>query len=223
MWIITINGFITLVALSLSNADFSAILPIGANGPKNIIRGTIASFNWFGDSLFIFLLVGQFKWDKGSSLKIFLSYAIGSVMVLIFMIIFYSIFTSIAFRQRFALTEISKYTTVINNLGRFDYIGIFMILFANMFAICLPIYFSSKLLEYIFSIKIVWLAPVIVVAIELIITLCLYEMSVSIEQFMTSYFTIYFFIFGNLAPIIISLISLRRNKHAIKESKSITY
>ena len=223
MWIITINGFITLVALSLSNADFSAILPIGANGPKNIIRGTIASFNWFGDSLFIFLLVGQFKWDKDSGLKIFLSYAIGSVMVLIFMIIFYSIFTSIAFRQRFALTEISKYTTVINNLGRFDYIGIFMILFANMFAICLPIYFSSKLLEYIFSIKIVWLAPVIVVAIELIITLCLYEMSVSIEQFMTSYFTIYFFIFGNLAPIIISLISLRRNKHAIKESKSITY
>ncbi len=217
LWIITLNGFITLVVLSLSNADFSAILPIGACGAKNILRGSIASFNWFGDSVFILLLVGTFKWEKGSSLKIFFSYLFGAVMVVIFMIIFYSIFTSIAFRQRFALTEISKYTTVINNLGRFDYIGIFMILFSNMFALCLPIYFSSKLLDYIFSIKIVWLSPVIVVLAQLLITLFLYQFFVSIEYFMTSYFAIFFFIFGNVFPIIISLITLRRNKYEIKE------
>ncbi|MBE7081121.1 MAG: hypothetical protein E7372_00995 [Clostridiales bacterium] len=217
LWVVTINGFITLIVLSLSNADFSAILPIGASGIKNIVHGSIASFNWFGDSAIIFLLVGSFKWEKGSSLKILLSYVLGAVMVLLFMIIFYSIFTSIAFRQRFALTEVSKYTTVINNLGRFDYIGIFMILFSNMFALCLPIYFSSKLLDYIFSIKIIWISPVIVVGFQLIITLFLYQYFVSIEMFMTSYFAIYFFVFGNIVPIIISLITLRRNKYAIKE------
>ncbi len=217
LWIITLNGFITLITLSLSNADFSALLPIGANGISNIARGTIASFNWFGDSVFIFLLIGSFKWEKGSSLKIFLSYLLGAILVLLFMVIFYAIFTSVAFRQRFALTEISKYTTVINNLGRFDYIGIFMILFSNMFALCLPIYFSSKLLDYIFSIKISWLSPAIVVGIQLIITLFLYQFFVSIENFMTSYFAIYFFFFGNIFPIIISIITLRRNKYEIKE------
>ena len=74
LWIITLNGFITLIALSITNADFSAILPIGANGLKNIARGTLSSFNWFGDSVFIMFLIGQFKWEKGASTKIFLSY-----------------------------------------------------------------------------------------------------------------------------------------------------
>ncbi len=217
LWMITLNGFLTLIALSLSNADFSAILPIGANGLKNIARGTLTSFNWFGDSVFIMLFIGKFKWEKGSALKIFLSFALGAFMVLTFMIIFYAIFTSIAFRQRFALTEISKYTTVINNLGRFDYIGIFMILFSNMFAICLPIYFSSKLLDYIFSIKTKWLSPAIVVATHIIITLCFYEFFVSIEFFMTNYFAFYFILIGNIVPIIIMLTTLRRNKYAIKK------
>ncbi len=218
LWMVTINGFITLVALSLSNADFSAILPIGANGIKNIARGSLICFNWFGDSVFIMLLIGSFKWEKDSQLKIFLSYLVGAVMVISFMIIFYSIFTSIAFRQRFALTEISKYTTVINNLGRFDYIGIFMILFSNMFALCLPLYFSSKLLDYIFSIKKLWISPVIVVGAELIITLFCSEYFVSIEAFMTSYFAFYFLALGNIIPIIIMLITLRRTKYEIKKS-----
>ena len=217
LWMVTINGFLTLIALSLSNADFSAILPVGASGLTKIVRGSVASLNWFGDSLFIFLFVGTFKWEKRTGTKICLSYLIGAFMVLVFMIIFYSIFTSIAFRQRFALTEISKYTTVINNLGRFDYIGIFMILFSNMFALCLPLYFSSKLLNYIFSIKKLWVSPVIVVLIQLIITLCFYEFFVSIEWFMTGYFAVYFFILANILPVIISLITLRRTGYAIKK------
>jgi len=218
LWMITINGFLTLIALSISNADFSAILPIGANGIKNIARGSLTCFNWFGDSVFIMFLIGSFKWEKGSSTKIFLSYLVGAVMVVSFMIIFYSIFTSIAFRQRFALTEISKYTTVINNLGRFDYIGIFMILFSNMFALCLPIYFASKLIDYIFSIKKLWISPIIVVGIQLIITLFFYEYFVSIQAFMTTSFAFYFFALGNVIPIIITLITLRRTKYEIKKS-----
>lgn len=217
LWMVTVNGFITLIVLSLSNADFSAILPVGANGITNILRGFFASLNWFGDSVFIFLLIGTFKWEKGTSLKVLLSYLIGAVMVLIFMIIFYSIFTSIAFRQRFALTEISKYTTVINNLGRFDYIGIFMILFSNMFALCLPLYFSSKLIRYIFSIKKLWISPIIVVLIQVIITLCFNEYFVSIEYFMTRYFTFYFFALSFILPVTISLITLRRTNYAIKK------
>ncbi len=218
LWLVTINGFLTLVFLSLPNADFSSILPIGASGITNILRGSLTCFNWFGDSVFIMLLIGTFKWEKKSALKIFLSFLIGAIMVLSFMIIFYSIFTSIAFRQRFALTEISKYTTVINNLGRFDYIGIFMILFSNMFALCLPLYFSSKLLDYIFSIKKLWISPVIVVFVQLFITLFFYEYFVSIEAFMTTHFVFYFLALGNILPIIITLITLRRTKYEIKKS-----
>ena len=145
LWFISLNGFITLFALSLTNADFSAILPIGANSMPNILLASFKSLNWFGDAVFIMFFIGEFEYKKGFSLKLFLTYLASALIVLLFMIIFYSIFTSISHRQRFALTEISKYTTVINNLGRFDYIGIIFILFSNLFSLAIPLFFACKI------------------------------------------------------------------------------
>ena len=217
LWMVSLNGFITLIALSIPNADFTAILPIGAKGLTNILKGSLSAFNWFGDSVFIMFFIGNFNFDKKAGLKIFLSFLLGAVMVIVFMITFYSIFSSIAFRQRFALTEMSKYTTVISNLGRFDYIGIFMILFSNVFALCLPIYFSSKLIKYIFNFKKLWIAPSITVGLQLFIVLVLYEFTVSFENIITNYFSFYFIIVGNILPIILSTIFIRRTKYATKK------
>lgn len=217
LWIVTINGFITLFSLSIVNADFSAILPVGANNLSNIIKGSFNCINWFGDSVFIMFFIGEFKYEKKSGIKIILSFLLGAVMVIAFMIIFYSIFTSISYRQRFALTEISKYTTVINNLGRFDYIGIIMILFSSIFAICLPIFFSSKLLDYIFSIKIAWISPLICVGIQIIIMIFLNQFYFSIEKIITNYFSYYFLLLGNILPIIICLINVKERKNAVKK------
>ena len=217
LWMITLNGFITLFVLSIPNADFSAILPVGARGFSSILKGSLTAFNWFNDSVFIMFFIGEFDYDKKTSLKIFLSFVLGAVMVVLFMITFYAIFASIAFRQRFALTEMSKYTTVISNLGRFDYIGIFMILFSNVFALCLPIYFSSKLIKYIFNIKRLWIAPAITVGLQLFIVLFLYEFSVSFERIITNYFSFYFILLGNVLPIILSIIFIRRTNYATKK------
>ncbi len=218
LWMITLNGFITLIALSIPNADFSAILPIGARGFSSIVKGSFSAINWFNDSVFIMFFIGNFDYDKKAGLKIFLSFFLGAVMVVAFMITFYAIFTSISFRQRFALTEMSKYTTVISNLGRFDYIGIFMILFSNVFALCLPVYFSSKLIKYIFSIQKLWIAPTIAVGLQLFIVLFLYEFSVSFENIITNYFSYYFILLGNILPVILSIIFIRRTKYATKKS-----
>ena len=218
LWCVSINGLITLFALSISNADFSAVLPIGANGFSKIINGSFSALPWFGDSVFIMFFIGNFKFEKHSTIKILLSFLLGALLVLLFMIIFYSIFTSIAFRQRFALTEISKYTTVISNLGRFDYIGIIMVLFSNIFALCLPIYFASKIMDSIFNIKKLWISPTISVGIQLIIMLTLSEYIVSVQNFIINFVGVYFLILANILPIIISLLSLREKNYAIKKS-----
>lgn len=218
VWLITINGFITLIFLSISNADFSAILPIGTHKMSEILPASFNSLSWFGDAVFIMFFIGQFKYEKHSTLKILLSFVAGAVMVLAFMIIFFSIFSYIAFRQRFALTEISKYTTVISNLGRIDYLGIIMILFSNMFAICLPIYFVSKLLDYVFEFKKMWIAPTISVAIQLVISIFLNEYIYGIERIITGYFGYYFLLVGNVLPIIFAIITIKKEKgYAIKK------
>ncbi len=174
-WVISLLGISLLFVLSISNADFTAILPIGANGFGNIIKSSFNGAPWFGDSLYLMFFAGEFTYRKKDGVKILLSYIAGIAIVVLFMIIFYSIFTSIAHRQRFALTEISKYTTVINNTGRFDYLGIMFILLSNFFALSTPIYFGARTLEYICNFKKIWIAPAIVVSIQFVISVFLYQ------------------------------------------------
>ena len=212
MWVATLIGFFLLITLSVSNADFMAILPIGAKGTRNILKGSFFSLNWFGDCVYLLFFAGEFAYKKKDGIKIILSYLAGLLMVIIFLIIFYCIFTSIAQRQRFALTEISKYTTVINNTGRFDYIAILFILLSNIFCLSTPLFFATRLLERIIFFKKKWIAPLIVIGIQLFISVFLSNYFASIEYFLINFGGIYFIIFSNVLPIF-SLFLIKKEKN----------
>ncbi len=218
LWLFTLIGFAVLLSLSLTGADFNAIFPVGVSGAKRIFSGSYASQVWFGDGVYLAFFIGQFVYEKKSRLKILLSYLISALITLLFILIFYGTFTSIAHRQRFAFTEISKYTTVINNLGRFDYIGIVMILFVNIFAISLPVYFSAKTLNYLFGIKKEWISALIAVGIQISILLVFSEYYASIENFLMNYAPPFLFLAGNLLPALTPLLTLKENRDAVTQS-----
>lgn len=214
MWIITLMGFFVLLTLSISNADFLSILPIGANGSKKIFSGAVSSFSWFGDAAYLVFFINQFECKKKDIKKIILSFLASATLILIFLIVFYSVFTSIAPRQRFALTEISKYATDISNTGRLDYIGITLLLFSNIFALSLPLYFACHTLRYVFNFKKPWVAPLIVVLFHAVIIVFLSQYVYSIEKFMLSFGGYYILFFGNVLPLFCPI--LFRNKKEIK-------
>lgn len=214
LWTMTIFGVLILIAISISNASLLTLLPIGANGAKNILTGTYQSLTWFGDSVFFVFFLGNYKNEKKSFRKILLSYVLGALMVILFMIIFYGVFTSIAFRQRFALTEIAKYTNVINNTGRLDYILIVMILCSHIIAISMPIYFASSLLQQIFSLKRSFISPIIVVTIHAIITLFFKQYYYSIENISINYMGFIYLFFSNVLPISLIFLTKRRKTNA---------
>ncbi len=209
-WLFSLIGFIVLITLSFSNADFTAILPLGANGFSNIFKGTMHSLPWFGDSVYLMFFLGEFAYHKKDGIKILGSYLLGVLMILIFMVIFYCIFTSIAHRQRFALTEISKYTTVINNTGRFDYLGILMILLSSIFSISMPLFFGSRILNYIFNFKKRWITPLITVGIQLLTSIFFSEFLSTMETIVTDYCIYGFIVMQNLLPIFSIFIAKRR-------------
>lgn len=201
LWLVSIIGFSLLIILSISNVDVGAILPVGARGFNNIIKGAYSSFIWFSDAAYFLFFIGQFKYNKKDYKKIFFSYGVHFIMVILFAIIFYSIFTSIAYRQRFALTEISKYTTVINNIGRLDFLGILLLLLSNLIALSLPLYFCCKILNRIFNLKKLWIAPIITLSMHLFIILFLSEYYATIERLFLGYSALFFFVLGNVLPI----------------------
>ncbi len=214
VWIISIVGFTLLIALSVNNTDFLAVLPVGAQGVKNVAIGSYVGSNWYGEGAYFLFLIGQFAYNKRDGIKIILSYLASGIAVLLFMIIFYGIFTSIAFRQSFALTEIAKYTTVINNIGRFDYVGILLLLFSSVFALSVPIYFASKCLDYVFNVTKSWISPLIVSGILFLTTVFLGEYYASLQLVFSKYFSAYFLLMANVLPILTLFLRKKENNYA---------
>ncbi|MBQ0099185.1 MAG: GerAB/ArcD/ProY family transporter, partial [Firmicutes bacterium] len=216
LWALTLISYLLLVSLSIKNADFSAFLPVNYHNTKNIISGSYHALSWFGDGVYLLFLIGEFEWEKKSFLKIMLSYLTTFFLILIFSFLFYCIFSSIAFRQRFAMTEISKYSSVINSTGRFDYIGIGIILLVNVFAVSLPLFFACKIMQELFNIKKNWVCALIVNIFAFIFSYTLESQFYYIEQFIINYVGILFFILGNVFPIILTLMNLGEKNEICK-------
>lgn len=211
-FVLTLTGFFVLFFLSLGNSDFSAILPIGASGISNILKGSYKGLNWFGDACYLMFFVGEFSTEKKAGLKIIISYLINTVIITLFAISFYGVFSSIASKQKFSLTEAVKYDNAINFTGRFDYFGIIFILFSNFFAMILPLYFACKILDRIFEMKYKWISATIVVAISFIVVILFNDYFASIENFIINYASGYFLVLGNILPALSPLLLLKHKQ-----------
>ena len=214
----TALGIILLYALSFSEFDIGAILPIGARGAKDIFAGSFSAVSWFGDGAFLMFFAGEFLCKKKDAVKVGLSHVLVSISVVAFMIIFYGIFTSIAQSQNFALTEIAKYTVVINSVGRFDYIGIFFILISGTISLALPIFFSCRILGEIFNMKKDWIFPLIVCTLLAAAFLIFKEYYYSIRNFITGDLGYFFIAVGNILPALSPLLLIRAKSNTYDDN-----
>ena len=205
VFIVAVIGYAFTFALSVSDTDISAVLPVGAHGFKNIALGAYSSAGWFNDGAYFLFFIGNYVKSKKDGLKILLSVALSSLIVLFFVVIFYGTFTSIAFRQKFALTELSKYTTAINNMERFDFVAIFALLFTSIFSLSLPFYFACELIRRLFHLK-RWIAAIIAILPPVILLLFFGEYFNSMENFIINIASGYFITLGTIFPIIMAII-----------------
>ncbi len=210
-WFFTITGIVLLIALSIPNSDFGAILPIGKQSARKVLSGSYATLGWFGDVSYLIFFIGNFEYKNKDGLKIIASFLISAFAIIAFLIVFYCVFTSIAFRQRFALTEISKYTAVINNVGRFDYVGIIPILLSSIFALAIPLFLSAKILNYFFQFKKTWISALIVSGIEFLILVFCTQYYSSIENLVMKYLGAFFLLMANVLPIFTALLKNKEN------------
>lgn len=212
-WFFTLFGYLILMSLTINNVDFCAILPVGAQGVKRVLKGSYLATNWWGDCVYLMFFIGNFRSSRKSTKRITLSYLAMGVMVILALIFFWGTFTSVAPEQKFAMTQLSKYTTVINNTGRFDYFGILFILFSCVFSLSIPIYFASSLLNQVFTLKQKWVVPLIVNLSMMIFVITLNSYMATITIFLRVYLGAFFLIMGNLLPIFTLLLHKRRNSY----------
>lgn len=210
LFIFTAIGLLGLLGLSLTSFDAGALLPLFTNGAKNIFKGAYIITPWFGDCVYYLFMTGRFDRRKKDGLKIFFAYLGAGLAAVLFITVFYGTFSSIAFRQRFAVSEISKYSSVINNIGRLDYLSAFLILFSGVISLTVPLFFAGEILNVIFPQKSTRILPLAVCAAAFTLLLALNERVFGLERFITQYASAFFILTANILPIFICIMAKKR-------------
>ncbi len=213
---LAILGYIGIIVLSAGQADYGALLPIGASGVKGIFGGAAFSSSWFFDTALVLMLVGKFNYKKGLAWKGTLCYALGGLAVLGFLAVFYGIFSDIALRQIFAFSKISKYFSGITVLGRIDYFFIFTLALVMAFYCALPLQASAEALKDAYGSNTVFSACV-AVAINLAMFIALVLLNYSFQSvriFITQTAFWIFPLFCMLVPACALLLRRNREKNS---------
>lgn len=198
LFMFSIISVVLLTALAVNDVDFTAILPIGAQGTK-IIKASARIFNWFGDAPYLLFMLGYFSSNKKDFIKPTIGFLVHLVFTVGFLIVFYAVFSYASGRELYAIAEISKYSNVLNSIGRFDYIAIFLLLVPHTVAVALPVFFAVNLINRAFNLK-KWL-PSVVLNVALFLFLTVFNSAVvPTLEFIHLYFMPFMLIFANLLP-----------------------
>lgn len=206
VWLLTLIGVTVIIILSFESADFYSVLPIGANGINILIAAKKIS-PWFSDSAYFLFLIGKYNDEKRSSTKILSGFAVASFITLFFSVTFYAVFEGLSGSELFPLAEISKFSSVINAIGRFDYFGIFLITFSTVIATSIPIFFAARLLKKITEIKKTWISVLPCVIIEFIAVIILKDYYEPVIEFIHEKLWIWFILLGNGIPLTLPLLA----------------
>ncbi len=127
---------------SVGEADFSNLLPLNAEPFSKVLKGAIATLFRFTEPAYLLFFMGRFEYKKGDAAKITLSYALGGLIVLAFLAVFYGIYGDIAVSRQFAVSKISLYFPAIETIGRVDLIALYILEIVMLFALVLNIQLS---------------------------------------------------------------------------------
>ena len=209
--------FLALLAMSLSNADFSTLMPLFGTDFSRIGTAFSRTIPHFSNVVLLLPLVVRLQYKEGDGVKIMAGYWTGAVLSLLFLAIFYAVFSSIAPREHYAFSKIAQYFPALSVIGRFDLIFIYLLSVVLLFYTCLPLQYTTECVACLLKIeRKTWISA--------IFHLLLFIGVLFLNKY---YDSIYRFISGNLFWIFILiadmvppfLIFLPKNPPSFKSSK----
>lgn len=131
--------FLALIVLSLVEADVSNLLPFFGETPRSVFSAIPYTAPHFLDALFILPLIGNLRYQKGDGVKITAGYIGGTICTLLFLTVFYGVYSSIALRKHYAFAKIAQYFPALSVVGRIDLLLVYMLCVVLFFYIATPL------------------------------------------------------------------------------------
>ncbi|MBQ8658177.1 MAG: GerAB/ArcD/ProY family transporter [Clostridia bacterium] len=136
--------FIALMAMSVGQTDFTAVLPVFGEPFKGVLKGFSATAPHFADvALFLPLFCG-YRYKKGDGKKIVASYWAGAAFVLFFLVVFLGLFTTLAPREHYAFIKVAQYFPALGTVGRLDLLFSYFLTVILFFYGCLPVLYTVE-------------------------------------------------------------------------------
>ncbi len=134
--------FLAIIAMALGEADFTRLLPVF--GMK--FGGSMSAFKHttphFSDAVLLLPMIGNLRYKKGDTAKILGGYGIGAASTLLFLAVFFGVYSSIAPREHYAFSKIAQYFPALSIIGRVDLLFVYLLTVVLLFFTCLPLHYS---------------------------------------------------------------------------------
>ena len=183
--------FLALLGMSFVEADFSRLLPLFGTDFSLVFQGFARSTPHFSDAGLLLPLLVNLRYEEGDGEKVMLGYGVGSLLTLLFLAVFFSIFSSIAPREHYAFAKIAQYFPALSVVGRIDLLFVYFLSVVLLFYTCLPIQYATQFIGRIFRTERLTLISAIVNVSLLVAVLFLN----------TEYNAVYALISGKLFPV----------------------
>lgn len=201
-----------IFAMSLTEVNFSNLLPVLKSPLKDVFGGSLKSAHYFLEPAYLLMFLGHYKYKKGDAAKITLSYAGGALIVIAFLSIFYGIYAGVASSRQFAISKTSLYFSAIDLVGRIDLMALYVLEIVMLFALVLNIQLAVHCIVKCSG----WDCPEIIslcVSFVLALTMYIFDHKyMAIQAFYADWLWIAVVIFATALPVLAWALNRRKNE-----------
>lgn len=137
--------FLALISMSIAEADLTHLLPLFGSKFGDTVSAFTHTTPHFSDAILLLPLIGNFRHKKGDTAKIMTGYGVGAASTLLFLAVFFGIYSSIAPREHYAFSKIAQYFPALSVIGRIDLLFVYLLTIVLLFFTCLPLQYAVDL------------------------------------------------------------------------------
>lgn len=181
---VVLAGIIFALFVSLSRMDIVNLFPVLDNGISPLFDGISRVSIAFGDYMVLLVLMGDYKKEKETFLKVVKYALFAIVLIIVFYVLFIGIFGDIASSEALAISDMSLNSTSPVTIGRLDWISIMLWLVSLILRIAILIFCANKCLVSCFKFKSAY-PSMFIISLVLIITML--TLNITIDTFVSFY------------------------------------
>lgn len=199
---ITVVGLFVLFYLTVGSGDFANLLPLFYGTGQKEAACVYRNLFWFNDCSYLLIFCGHFKPEKKMTLRVCLSYIAPALATVFFFVCFYAVFYTVSPLEKTAINAVSIFSVTLVNVGRFDYLALFLLVLSGVFALSLPVLAATKCFFRAFGATKATV-PAIVVNGLLLAAVGMYSSKIdAVIEFFQAYLSPFFWVCGYGLPLL---------------------